>query len=153
MENLIKRNPMTHQYRPPHQLYLRAVQFKGKPPLQKQKKKRKENPEKAMPFSLLLYLGICFSVLFFFSSDIPAFLFEWVEQVFRGKPGGLLGCHSNAANASLYVSNSGVGSHICSYSALLCLAFSKRKPPLYIYTHLCIYVCVCMGLYSNPRHT
>lgn len=66
MENLIKRNPMTHQYRPPHQLYLRAVQFKGKPPLQKQKKKRKENPEKAMPFSLLLYLGICFSVLFFF---------------------------------------------------------------------------------------
>lgn len=32
------------------------------------------------------------------------------------------GCHGNAANASLYVSDSGVGSHICSYSALLCLS-------------------------------
>lgn len=142
MENLIKRNPMTHQYRPPHQLYLRAVQFKAKPPLQKQKKNEKKTLKKPCHFLCSYILGSAFLFYFFFSSDIPAFLFEWVEQVFRGKPGGLLGCHSNAANASLYVSNSGVGSHICSYSALLCLAFSKRKPPLYIYTPM--YICVCV---------
>jgi len=139
MENLIKRNPMTHQYRPPHQLYLRAVcSSKAKPP-------EKEKKTQAVSFALI-------SWVFHFFSDRPIFhryfLGGLLQQVFRaagngkwGKSGGLLGCHSNAANASLYVSNSGVGSHICSYSALLCLAFCEtvRNPPLYIHPYLYMY--------------
>lgn len=42
-------------------------------------------------------------------------------------------------NASLYVSNSGVGSHICSYSALLFLAFCRQTLP-YIATLLYRYI-------------
>jgi len=50
MENLIKRNPMTHQYRPPHQLYLRAVcSSKAKPP-------EKEKKTQAVSFALISWV-------------------------------------------------------------------------------------------------
>lgn len=76
MENLIKRNPMTHQYRPPHQLYLRAVQFKGKPPLQKQKKKKtKRKPWKSHAiFFALISWDLLFCFIFFFARYSSVFI-------------------------------------------------------------------------------
>jgi len=74
MENLIKRNPMTHQYRPPHQLYLRAVcSSKAKPP-------EKEKKTQAVSFALISWV-----FHFFRPSDFPPlFLGGWGIAGFPG---------------------------------------------------------------------
>lgn len=147
MENLINRNPMTHQYRPPHQLYLRAVQFKGKPPLQKQKKKNeKKTLKKPCHFLCSYILGSAFLFYFFFRPIFQRFYSSGWSR-FSGESQEAFWVVIATQLTRHFTCRIRVLAAIFALIALYFASLFRNGNLPCIYTHTYVYMCVCAWAY------